>query len=374
VIWLALITLLAIVAVAIEFATGNQSLRRVRQLPVAGPTPPVSIVVAARNEARKIQPALESLRHLDYPNLEIIVVNDRSTDETGQILSEVAGVRVITVRELPPGWLGKNHAQQVGAQAATGEWLLFTDADVHFEPSTLRRAVAYAVTAGVQHLAIAPRITMPGLWLQMFGGAFTIFFGLYAKPWKAPDPRSDRHIGIGAFNLVRADAYRAIGGHTKLAMRPDDDMKLGKALKMSGCRQEMLLGDGFVAVEWYSSVRELVRGLEKNTFAGVEYRVSVVVAATVAQLLVFVWPVVAVFVTDGVTWGLNVAAVLLLAGVYVLNAPVHGLPRWHWVAMPVTALLFLYIVWRATLLTLWRDGIDWRGTHYSLAELRANQL
>jgi phosphatidylserine synthase len=157
-------------------------------------------------------------------------------------------------------------------------------------------------------------------------------------------------------------------------MRPDDDVKLGKLVKKSGYRQDMLLSDGLLSVEWYSSLGELVRGLEKNSFAGVEYSVAAVLAATAAQLLVFVWPVVALFVTGGTTRWLNAGVVLTLAVLYMDNARFHGEKRWHWVAMPVTALLFLYIVWRATVKTIINDGIDWRGTHYSLAELKANKV
>jgi hypothetical protein len=368
--YLAAVTLLGLIVVAIEFARGNRSMRHLHSLPLATVTPKVSVIVAARNEARKIEPALQSLLRRNYPNIEFIVVNDRSDDETGQILDRIAGIKVIHINGLPAGWLGKNHALHLGAQHATGEWLLFTDADVHMEPTAISRAMGYAT----DHLAVSPQITMPGTLLQMFGGAFTIFFGLYAKPWKARDPKSPRHIGIGAFNLVRAEVYRAIGGHTKIAMRPDDDMKLGKLIKKSGYRQDMLLGDGMLTVEWYSSLGELARGLEKNSFAGVEYNLWIVIASTIAQLTVFVWPVIALFVTSGATRWLNAGCLLMLAVLYMDNARFHGEKRWHWIGMPVTSVLFLYIIWRATLKTIINNGIDWRGTHYSLAELKANKV
>jgi glycosyltransferase involved in cell wall biosynthesis len=378
--WLAVATLVSLVAVAIEFVLGNRSLRHLLDIaPQTGDKPlKVSVIVAARNEARKIQPALQSLLQQDYPNIEFVVVDDRSTDDTGAILDRLAAgdsrVRVVHVRQLPKGWLGKNHAHHLGAGHATGEFLLFTDADVHMEETAIGRAVSYLQQSRLDHVAVAPQLTMPGTILEMFGGAFTIFFGLYAKPWKARDPKSKRFIGIGAFNLMRAEVYRAIGGYAPIAMRPDDDIKLGKLVKKSGYRQEMLLGDGTVKVEWYSSLGELVRGLEKNSFAGVEYSVAVIVVSTVAQLLVFVWPVIALAATRGPTRWLNAVILVVLAALYADNASFHGLKRWHWIAMPVTALLFLYIIWRATLKTLINDGIDWRGTHYSLGELKANKI
>ena len=372
--WLAAITLVGLIAVAIEFAIGNRSLRRLRELPAGATMQKVSVIVAARNEARKIEAALRSLLRQDYPNIEFIVVDDRSDDETGAILDRMEGIKVVHIRELPAGWLGKNHAQHTGAEHATGELLLFTDADIHMEATVIRRAVAYLTSEWLDHLAIVPHLAMTGTVLNMFGGAFSLFFGFYAKPWKARDPKSSRHIGIGAFNMIRAEVYRAIGGHEPLRMRPDDDMMLGKLVKKSGYRQDLVLGDDLITVEWYSSVAELVRGLEKNSFAGLEYSLARLVAATIAQLLFFVWPLAAVVVMTGATRWLDLGCVVTTAFLYLDSASFPGVKRWHAFALPVTTLFFLYIIWRATILTLWNDGIDWRGTHYSLAELKANRL
>jgi glycosyltransferase involved in cell wall biosynthesis len=378
--WLAAMTLLLVLATAVEFAIGNRSLSRLGNItPFQGPGgPKVSVIIAARNEARKIEAALRSILAQDYPNLEFVVVDDRSTDDTGIILDRLAEmdtrVRVVHITELPKGWLGKNYALHSGAERATSELLLFTDADVVMERSVISRAVAYLHHNEIDHLAITPQLQMPGTLLCMFGGAFALFFGLYAKPWKARDPKSPRHIGIGAFNLVRAEAYRAIGGHRAIAMRPDDDMKLGKLLKKHGFHQDLVLSGGLITVEWYGSLGELVRGLEKNAFAGVEYSLAVVVASSIAQLVVFVWPLVALILTHGATWWLNVAIVSSLAVLYMDNAHCHGAKRWHCVGFPVTAILFQYIIWRATLKTLVNNGIDWRGTHYSLPELKANKI
>ncbi len=378
--WLALITLLLLVACLIEFGIGQ---RRIRQLTEIEPVndadaPRVSVIVAARNEARKIEAALQSVLKQDYPNLEVIVVNDRSTDETGAILDRLAQtnsrLRVVPLRELPAGWLGKNFAHHHGAESATGTWLLFTDADVVMAPETLRRAMSYAVRERLDHLAVGPRLAMPGLVLEMFGGAFMLFFTFYAKPWKARDPKSPRHIGIGAFNLVRTEVYRQIGGHQPIALRPDDDMKLGKLIKKHGYRQDVVLSGPLLTVEWYGSLRELMRGLEKNLFAGVEYNLAVLVMASVLQLAVFVWPFVAVFVTGDATRWLNAGCVFAIAALYADSARPHGLPRWHWIGFPVMVLLFQYILWRAMLKTLINGGIDWRGTHYALKDLKANRV
>lgn len=381
--YLALATFLLHVATAVEIWRGSRSIRRLRDVPpLADPLPRVSIIIPARNEERNVEEALASVLALDYENLEIDVVDDRSTDRTGEILDRMAGadprLRIVHVRELPPGWLGKNHALWLGAEKATGEYLLFTDADVVMEPSTLRRAVALMEADRLDHLTASPAIERRGLLFEMFIGVFSLFFSLFVKPWKVKDPKSPKHVGIGAFNLVRAGAYRAAGGHRAIAMRPDDDLKLGKILKKNGFRQELVYGQGLLRVEWYASIRELIQGLMKNAFSGVDYRVWVIAVSTVLQLAVYVWPFLALILTSGVVSGavrwLNLASVATLLTLCWANAPLAGVRRWHGIGFPVASLLFLYILWRATLTTLWNDGIDWRGTHYALADLKANKV
>ena len=376
---LALATLIAHVATAIQVLLGTRSIRVLRELPpLAGPLPKVSIIIPARNEERNLEEALRSILALDYDNLEIDVVDDRSTDHTGEILDRMAAtdprLRIVHVRELLPGWLGKNHALWLGAGKATGEFLLFTDADVVMAPSTLRRAVGAMVADRLDHLTAAPEIERPSALFEMFIGAFSLFFTLFVKPWRVKDPESPSHVGVGAFNLVRASAYRAAGGHQAIAMRPDDDLKLGKLLKKNGFRQEFVFGQGALRVEWYASVRELIQGLMKNAFSGVDYRIWVVVVSTVMQLGTLVWPFLALFLTAGATRWLNLASVLVLLILCWINAPLAGVRRWHGIGFPIATLLFVYILWRAMLLTLWRDGIDWRGTHYPLASLKANKV
>lgn len=377
--YLALATLLLHVATAVQVQLGNRSIRHLKDLPpLAGPLPRVSIVIPARNEERNLEEALRSALALDYDNLEIDVVDDRSTDRTGQILdrmeSEDPRLRVIHVKELPKGWLGKNHALWLGAEKATGELLLFTDADVVLDPSILRRAVGVMSADGLDHLTASPEIERPSLWFEMFIGTFSLFFSLFTRPWKVKDPNSRSHVGIGAFNLVRTAAYRAAGGHRAIAMRPDDDLKLGKLLKTRGFRQEFVFGQGLLRVEWYASVRELIQGLMKNAFAAVDYRIAVVFCSSVAQLAVMVWPFLALFLTSGAARWLNLGSVLVLFVLGWANAPLAGVRRWHGIGFPVATLLFNYIVWRATLTTLRNDGIDWRGTHYPLSELKANKV
>ncbi|HVG46286.1 MAG TPA: glycosyltransferase, partial [Longimicrobium sp.] len=175
---------LALATAALCVGTFAWLLLAAREIPRLGDVPPlgdaempaISIVVAARNEARGIEGAMRSLLAQDAPRLEVVVVDDRSDDATGAILDRFARdeprLRVVHVTELPAGWLGKNHALWLGAGSATGELLLFTDADVVIEPLALRRAVGAMVAGGLDHLTASPSIERPSLLFEMFIGVF----------------------------------------------------------------------------------------------------------------------------------------------------------------------------------------------------------
>ncbi len=378
--WLAIVTLVASVLFGLKLLIGNRQIGSLAATePLVGDSlPKVSIIVAGRNEEPQVEGALRSLLLQDYTPLEIIAVNDRSTDATGEIMDRLAAdeprLRVIHVEELPAGWLGKNHALNIAAQQARGEFLLFTDADVVMHPTVVRRAVRHANENNVDHLAILPQITMPNWFLESFVVTFAVYFLSFLKPWKAKDPKSRYFVGIGAFNLLRADVYRAIGTHRAIAMRPDDDLKLGKLVKKHGFHQELLYSGDLMSVPWYGSLGEIVVGLEKNAFSGVDYRVTLIVGSSLAAVVMHVWPVVAVAVTWGATRWLNLAIVVWLLLVWGIIAGQARLRPWTAIAFPLTVLLFVFIQWRAMILAFKNKGIRWRDTHYPLAELKANKV
>lgn len=375
----ALVTLILVVASCIEAMIGMRRLRWLgHQSLDAVDLPGVSIVVSARNEEKNIRDGLSSLLALDYPQKQIIVVNDRSTDKTGEILAGLAKVHpeitIVTIAHLPAGWLGKNHAQWSGAKAAIHPFLLFTDADIVMDKTVLRRAVGVLEKERLDHLAIGPRAVMPGVALNVFMAGFAVFFNMFARPWRVTDPKSPAHVGIGAFNLVRRGAYEKIGTHQALSMRPDDDMKLGKLIKLHGLKQNFLLGTDLITVEWYDSVRALVDGLMKNAFSGVDYKLSVVMGSTIVLLSMVVWPYIAVFVTTGTTQALYAAVIILLTMLCALSAYFQKLNPLFGLGFPAATIAFLYILWKATLRTLLRGGIEWRGTFYSLRDLKKNVI
>ena len=341
------------------------------------PLPAVSIVIPVRNEERNLEQALQSVLALDYPDLEIIVVNDRSTDDTGAILEKMAErdarLAVVTLDDLPAGWIGKPRALHVGAQQARGEFILFTDADVVFHPSVLRKAMAYVQANGFDHVTLIPQGTMPGSFLRTLSATFGMFMFIIFKPWKARNPRSRRYMGVGAFNLIRAPAYRALGGHEPVALRPDDDLKFGKLVKEHGYRQDVLNGRGVVTVEWYRSLGELVDGLMKNMFAGMEYRVSSVIAATLAALVMHIWPWIGVWVTGGWPQTGYAVTILMMVGSFGVAMAPFGVKFRHGLLLPLTISVLVYIQCRSAALALWRGGIVWRGTFYPLRQLKTGK-
>ena len=356
---------------------GNRRIPFLRTFsPPTNGCPPVSIIVAARNEARGIEPGVRSLLAIDYTDLEVIVVNDRSDDGTGEILArlgrEFPALHVIEVAELPAGWIGKNHALWKGATASKGEFLLFTDADVVIRPAALSHAMGMVEARRLDHLAAFPGIPMKGIWLKSFMGYFALVFGSFTRPWKARDPKSSGAIGIGAFNLVRRSTYVQIGTHERLRLRPDDDLRLGQLIKWSGARSDCAFAVGLVDVEWYHSVGELFRGLEKNAFVGFEYSLSRAVIATIGMLGMNVLPFFAPFFLVGWSAILTISAACFLMVASIYSGRFHRIGLWPSLFLPFAALLFTVILWNGILKTLWKGGIVWRGTFYPLAELRRN--
>ena len=332
---LAAATLILWIGLALVVPRGVRRLRWLGQLDAPAPAawPRVSLIVAARNEAATLGTAVPTMLALDYPALEIIAVNDRSDDDTGPLLERLAAahprLRVVHVTALPPGWIGKNHALQRGADAATGEFLLFTDADIHFAPDALRRAVAHAEAQALDLLAAVPRLSSRGHLLGICVNAFCFAFLAGLQPWRIPLPHSRAHGSVGAFQLVRAAAYRCLGGHEPIRLRPDDDIKLGKLFKTRGARCEMLLGAGALAVDWYHNVPQMVHGLTKNANAGADYRPWVPPLGAVITGVAYVWPLAALVLTSGLAWWLNAGAVVLMLALGWDTARFAGGRRWH---------------------------------------------
>jgi hypothetical protein len=339
-----------------------------------GPVPRMSLIFAARDEEEKLPVALETLAKIDYPELEIIGVDDRSKDATGRIVDAFAvkhpRFRAIHVTELPDGWLGKPHALQKGYEAASGEWLLFTDADVRFQPDALRRAMAVARERKLDHLSLFGDVDMVGFWETVLITFFGMAFHLATNPSGVTNPKSSAYMGVGAFQMVKRAAYEASGGHRRLAMEVIDDMKLGKIVKGAGFRSGVGIAQGAVAVRWHAGAGNVIRGVTKNFFAGTGFSVARVIFSIAGLLLTNVAPFLGVAFGHG--WVRVLAAVGLVMALALqcgVDVVLRASPL-YCLTLPLGAILFGYMLLRSMVVTLRQGGIIWRGTFYPLAELR----
>jgi glycosyltransferase involved in cell wall biosynthesis len=341
----------------------------------------VSIIVPACNEAETVAQGLRSLLALDYDNYEVIAVDDRSSDRTGEIMEQVAGspeahacLTVIHVTELPPSWLGKTHAMWTAGQQATGEWLLFTDADVFFKPDVVRRALAYAESEQADHVVVFPRMIMKQPGERMMIAFFQTLFTFGHRPWKVADPESKDHMGVGAFNMVRRDVYESIGTYRALRMEVLDDMKLGKVIKNARFAQRNVFGDDLISIRWAKGAMGVVNNLTKNFFAVLSFQCWRTIASAAGLLFLNLGPFAGVWLTHG--WARLPYAVALGAMflIYLGMSFKSSIPPYYFFLHPVSTLLFEYTLLRSMFLTLWNDGVTWRGTKYPLEELRKGQV
>ena len=179
-------------------------------------------------------------------------------------------------------------------------------------------------------------------------------------------------MGVGAFNLVRSAIYKAIGGHNTIAMHPIDDVMLGKVIKHSGFSQDCLLGHNFIQAEWYVDVRDFINGLMKNTFAFCNYNMANVLFGILIIMIINILPLFAIFFTSGITRGLFGSAVMVRILSFAGGFSYTGINSWYSVWVLFTPYVFIYITLKAAITTTINRGITWRGTYYSLDELKAN--
>src|SRR5271163_612449 len=343
--------------------------------------PLVSIIVPARNEEKDIEQSLTRLLALDYDNYEVIAVNDRSTDRTGEIMESVAArpgvhgrLRVIHHRELPAGWLGKTHAMWTATNEAKGDWLLFTDADVQFKPDSLRRALAYAEAERADHIVVFPQMIMkrPGEFMMI--AFFQTMFVFGHRPWKVADPKSKDHMGVGAFNMIRRSTYEAVGTYEALRMEVLDDMKLGKVVKNAGFAQRNVFGEDLISIRWARGAFGIVNNLTKNFFALLSFQWWRTVATIIGLAFLNLGPFLGVWFAHGWARSLYAIALSSMFLIYLGMSWHSKVPPYYFVLHPISTALFVYTLLRSMSHALWNDGIVWRGTRYALEELRKGMV
>jgi cellulose synthase/poly-beta-1,6-N-acetylglucosamine synthase-like glycosyltransferase len=343
--------------------------------PSAQATIRCSVIIAARDEEARIETTIRHLLAQRGVETELIVVDDRSEDRTGEILTrlakEDARLKVRRVEVLPEGWLGKCHACHIGASTATGDWILFTDADCWLKPDVIERSLLLAQREGADHVTMTPGTVVEGIGARAWHLLFLISLANWFSGVNRDRPKS--YLGLGAFNLVRASAYRACGGYEALRLTVVDDVKLGLLLRRAGKRTRAFLGGNDVECHWGTTVASMVKIMEKNYFAALDFRLGLVVAGSLATILVLVIMVAALLTG-------TVAGIAAALSPFLLSLPGFVLARrvgWSWpcaFAVPFMIPVFLYALANSTIVTLRQGGVCWRGTLYTLTQLRAGNV
>lgn len=345
--------------------------------------PAVSILVAARNEEDALPATLDSLLRLDYPAYDIVVVDDASSDRTGAIAEEYARragtqgrLKVIHNRELPAGWSGKVHAFSLASKAATGEWVLATDADIVFHPATLRLAMALALEKQVQLLSLSPQIDFRTFWEKVVLPAFTLLISTLYPLRLVNSPRSSRAIAAGAFILMRREDLEAVGGYERLRNVVIEDARMAQLFKSHGRRILFAVAGGLLRTRMYSDCREMWDGLSRSAFEGTGFSLAKVLLGLCGSAVVAVlpWVLAPVLGMRDVALRRPIATdhtLLLALGACLAGSLFYGgvlrilrVPVIYVFTLPLATLFYQAVAVNSALLTLSGRGVPWKGRNY----------
>jgi chlorobactene glucosyltransferase len=351
------------------------------QLSPGRAVPAVSIVIPARNEARDIEAAVRSHLAQDYPELEVIVVDDRSTDATPDILSRLAAadprLQVVAGVEPPPGWMGKPHALFQGVARARHGLVLLADADVRYDPPALREAVEFLGSRGLDLITFFPRVEMSGFWenvlmpylaaAYMYGPAFFVNSDLQRR----------FAAGGGSGMLVRREALEAAGGYEALRESVIDDIGLAIRVRRAGGRCRMVLADDRVRLRMYRGFMEVVDGFTKNiAFVFEGWMGAGLVLSTLFSWVAWTLPL-AVLIASVAGAAIPAVDVMLAAAGLALAVIARlvlalflGYPLWPAATHPLLATVWMGIAARSFSWRFLRRKLLWRGRHYDAARAR----
>jgi chlorobactene glucosyltransferase len=351
------------------------NLSRVERLSVRMPRelPLVSIIIPARDEEREIERTLSALRSQTYPAIEIIVIDDRSTDSTPLILARAAAedprITVISsVEEPPAGWLGKPWALHRGSLAARGELLLFVDADVHYKPDAVAAAVAEIEERDAALLTLLPTVEMRGFWEHVLMPNLAFFIYTVIPLWRTNRSSSARlAVGGGTGNLVRRADYEAVGGHETLKDAVVDDVALARLMRKRGRRARVVRAEDFVSVRMYHGLGEILGGFTKNAFAVFGRSYVVLTAVVLLSILFHILP-----------WGYALTGDALAIAIVILAAVTRAILfrdlRYRLdnalLAHPLMIGMWCLILIRSAWITGVRRELAWRGRVYDARKTR----
>jgi len=360
----------------------NRRLTAASHPPFGADAPRLSVLVAAKDEAATIATCVRTLADQDYPNYEIIVIDDRSTDGTAGIIDALAEefpdkVRALHVAHLPEGWFGKNNAMRTGVAAADGEWFCFVDADCRqTSRSTLTAALREALERKADFLSVLPVLETRSFWERLIQPVCAAILVIWFNPEKVNDPKSKAAYANGAFMLMSRAHYVAIGGHERVRTELNEDMHMARITKECGRRLFVVENDGLYLTRMYASFAETWRGWSRifygvfKTFRRLAATLGLLLTASVFPCVSLVVAAVGYAVAEGAerrTWG--IALVITAAVVAMLESVIYRFMRltrsasWAWMTYPLGALLGVGML-LAAMRKLAGGRPTWRGTTY----------
>jgi glycosyltransferase involved in cell wall biosynthesis len=337
--------------------------------------PSVSVVLAARNEETHIEEALRRMCQFDYPNLEIIVVDDRSDDGTAKIIEAISighpQVKSVTIRDLPEGWLGKAHALHQGMLRATGDWVMITDSDVNFRPDAVRLGMSWVLSKSHDFLAVLPDLVSPSFWVSVTAWTFGAHLLCWIDADKLADPQSPTYFGVGGYNLMRRSTYDQTTGFAGLRLDASEDVGIARLFKEVGARIGLASGGAVVHTAWYDSMHDLLRGFEHTSLGIAGYRIRWVLLLATFMLLLGGAPLgAALYYKTPSVAAVGVTAYAAGLVVAICARRLLSVPAPAILLAPVGHLILFWVFLRAGMLGWWRGGLKWRDTFYSFRELR----
>ncbi|GJL77753.1 MAG: glycosyl hydrolase [Nitrospinaceae bacterium] len=348
----------------------------VRVESVRGPlrsSPFLSVCVPARDEARDIKACLTSLLNQEYPHFEVIVVDDHSTDGTGDIIESLAtefpNLIHLEGQALPSGWLGKPFALHQAVRKAKGEVLIFTDADPVFQPHALTSAVHAMTTKDLDMMTLMPGTEFVSFWERAVQPVVFAFIAALSRFKKINSPNSTSAMGFGAFIMVNKKVYERIGGHESVKGEVLEDVMLAKTAKRAGCKLLAADAKSIFSIRMYHSLREIWTGWRKNIFIAMKksvlrtlYYICMILGFLVTPNLVLLWNI---FEATGIiASGMALISFLMMAGTSIHLCDEIRLERWNAFLFPLGAFIMTAIMLNSMFQVLFNKQTEWRGRNY----------